>query len=49
MNKSVGPVVQSTIVEGRIVYYVKTGKEVKLFYRKEKAEDFARRNAIVRE
>jgi hypothetical protein len=41
------PTIKSTIIEGRVVYYVKSGKEVKLFYRKEKAEEFARRNTIV--
>ena len=41
------PTIKSTIIEGRVVYYVKSGKEVKLFYRKEKAEEFARRHTIV--
>lgn len=41
------PTIKSTIIEGRVVYYVKSGKEVKLFYRKEKAEEFARRKTIV--
>ena len=41
------PTVRSTIIEGRVVYYVKAGKEVKLFYRKEKAEDFARKHTII--
>lgn len=41
------PTIKSTIIEGRVVYYVKFGKEVKLFYRQEKAEEFARRHTIV--
>jgi hypothetical protein len=48
MSNSIKPTIYSTIEDGRIVYYVKSGKEVKLFYRKEKAEQFAREKSIRR-